>query len=452
MSFLTESILKDRLSHKIHYETVEQHKYARLAMASYYYNDQEYVNELFSYMSELDDFVLDYQLSTEEHSVFHNTTTNETVIAYRGTTNLDDVKTDSHILMGREKNTQRYERSEAVYENTRDKYDGTITTTGHSLGGGISLHIAERYDTRGYHYNPAISGSQVFSSDHYDNQSKQTIYRTKLDPVSVGGEIISDHQPNREVNTVANDPNHHAHALENFYNNKASRTNDNKGYTVKKETLKTTIDRHKSAFKRLYDAYQKSQNIEEYLDSINSDADVFTKLPKALPKAIAMARRGADPHDYSKETAKNLNPFFGFIPDPDYQWDDKDVITPLYRLGQALRTPERRRQDYLLNLAQQEPHLQYTEPDEHHLLSSSGVRYEQVFGQSMIPPPVQRRRPTEGMMVMTPEIIERFQGLTIEVEDLQPPVGRRRSTAQSFSEGDITLNPMINVVDILNEN
>ncbi len=433
MSFLTESILKDRLSHKFHYESVEQHKYARIAMASYYYNDQEYVNELFSYMSELDDFVLDYQLSTEEHSVFHNTTTNETVIAYRGTTNLEDVKTDSHILMGREKNTERYKRSEAVYEKTREKYDGSISTTGHSLGGGASLHVAEKYDTRGYHYNPAISSTQVFSTDHYDNQSEQTIYRTKLDPVSVGGEVIADHQPNRQVNTVANDPNNHAHALENFYNNKATRTNDNKGYTVKKETLKTTIDRHKSNFKRLYEAYQKAQDIEEYLDSINSDADVFTKLPKALPKSVAMARRGASPHEFTNTTAKNLNPFFGFIPDPDYQWTNEDVITPLYRLGQALRTPERRRQDYLLNLAEQEPHLQYTEPDEHHLLSSAGVRYEQVFGQSMIPPPVQRRRPTEGMVGITPE--------------LQESIDRLES---SFSE-QTTLNPMMNVVDILNQ-
>jgi len=301
------------------------------------------------------------------------------------------------------------------------------------LGGGASLHVAEKYDTRGYHYNPAISATQVFSTDHYDNQSEQTIYRTKLDPVSVGGEVIADHQPNRQVNTVANDPNNHAHALENFYNNKATRNNDNKGYTVKKETLKTTIDRHKSAFKRLYDAYQKAQDIEEYLDSINSDADVFTKLPKALPKSVAMARRRASPHEFTNTTAKNLNPFFGFIPDPDYQWDNEDVITPLYKLGQALRTPERRRQDYLLNLAEQEPHLQYTEPDEHHLLSSAGVRYEQVFGQSMIPPPVQRRRPTEGMVAMTPEIQESIDRLE-----------------SSFSE-QTTLNPMMNVVDILNQ-
>ena len=220
-----------------------------------------------------------------------------------------------------------------------------------------------------------------------------------------GSEIISDHQPKREVITVGNSPNHHAHALENFYSNNAKRTSDNNGYQIKKENLQTTIDRHKNIFKRMYDAYEKIQNIDEYLDNINSDADVFTKLPKALPKAIAMAKRGADPQDFTNETAKNMNPFFGFVIDPDYKWEDKDVITPLRKLGKAMRTDERRQQDHLLNLAQKEPHEQFTEQDEHHLLSSSGVTYQQVFGQNFSEPKVEtRRRIIEDYQVITPEM------------------------------------------------
>jgi esterase/lipase len=446
MSFLTDIVLQDRLTHKIHYETVEQHKYARLAMAAYYYENQEYVsNTLFAPMSELDDFVLDNELSTQEHSVFYNETTNEVVISYRGTTTLDDVKTDSHILMSREKNTERYKRSEAVFEKTRDKYDGPITITGHSLGGGVSLHIAEKFDTRGYSYNPAISATQVFSKDHYNNKSKQTIYRTKLDPVSIGGEIIADHQPNREVVTVGNDPSQHAHALENFYNDKAKRTEDNTGYNVKKETLRTTIDRHKSAFKRLYDAWKKAQDIEEYLDSINADTDILTKLPKALPKAWAMAKRGASPRDFSNETARSLNPFFGFVPDIDFQWDDRDVITPLYRLGQAMRTTQRRRTDNLLALQPEHPHQQYTQQDQHHLLSSAGVRYEEVFGQDMrqrLPP---RRRPTEGYQVIDPLTMEGAR-LAITQERLREALASspaiQRNVAQFQDTGSTISDPM----------
>jgi len=150
MSFLTVNTLNDRLTHKTHFESIEQHKYARLGMGAYYFQDQEYVKtELFDPMLELQDFVLDKELSTQEHSVFHNPKTKETVISYRGTTNLDDVKTDSHIALGREKNTQRYKRSEEVFEKTRDKYGNNITTTGHSLGGGISLHISEKIRYKG---------------------------------------------------------------------------------------------------------------------------------------------------------------------------------------------------------------------------------------------------------------------------------------------------------------
>ena len=150
MNFLTVNSLSDRLQHKLHYETLEQHKFARLAMSSYYYNDQMYVtNNLFQAMIELDEFVLDRELSSEEHSIFHNQKTGETVITYRGTTNLDDVKTDSNIALGNEKNTKRYERSEEVFLKTKEKYgNDNIVVTGHSLGANQSLNICEKYNVK----------------------------------------------------------------------------------------------------------------------------------------------------------------------------------------------------------------------------------------------------------------------------------------------------------------
>ena len=211
--------------------------------------------------------------------------------------------------------------------------------------------------------------------------------------------------------------------------------------------MKTTIERHKSAFKRLYDAYKKAQDIEAYLDSINSDADILTRIPRALPKAYQMAKRGASPHEFTNETARSLNPFFGFIPDPNYQWTDQDVITPLYKLGQSMRTAQRRRTDNLLALQPEHPHQQYTQIDEHHILASNGLRYEEVFGQNMrqqlsssFPP---RRRPTEDYQVIEP---------SVTTQDIQKSINKLSidKLKESITE-QTTLNPMINIVDILNQ-
>lgn len=462
MSVLTAAILKDRLTHHTSFETIDQHKFARLAMAAYYFENQEYVqSELFNPMIELEGFVLDRELSTEEHSVYRNDTTKETVIAYRGTSNLSDVATDSHVAMGRERHTARYKRSEAVFEKARDKYDGSMAVTGHSLGGGISLHIAEKYDVEGHHLNPAISATQVFSKEHYDNKTTQQIYHTELDPVSVGAHVIADHQPRRKVHRIDNDPNSHAHALGNFYSNKATRTDDNQRFQVRKENLRTTVERHQKHFKRLYDAYQKVQDVDEYLDSVNSDASVVTRLPKALPRAIALAKRGVTPAEFDHQVARDLNPFFGFVVDPQYQWTDRDVITPLYRLGQYMRTADRRRMDNLLALEPKETYQNYTKQDEHHLLSSAGVRYVEVMGQDLLSHMRPRRRPTEGMQIVQPSMLIGAPSLTEErlVAALQgdiprtpegPPSSRISDPMTSSeprrrrpTEGMMTVNPML---------
>ena len=462
MSVLTAAIIKDRLTHHTSFETIDQHLFARLSMAAYYFESAEYVqSELFNPMIELEGFVLDRELSTEEHSVFHNSSKKETVIAYRGTSNLSDVATDSHVAMGREKHTARYKRSEAVFEKARDKYDGSMAVTGHSLGGGISLHIAEKYDVEGHHFNPAISATQVFSKDHYDNKTTQQVYHTELDPVSVGAHVIADHQPRRKVHRIDNDPDHHAHALENFFRNRATRTDDNQRFQVRKENLRTTVERHQKHFKRLYDAYQKVQDIDEYLDSVNSDASVVTRLPKALPRAIALAKRGVTPAEFDHQVARDLNPFFGFVVDPQYQWTDRDVITPLYRLGQYMRTADRRRMDNLLALEPKETYQNYTQQDSHHLLSSAGVRYVEVMGQDLLSHMRPRRRPTEGMQIVQPSMLIGAPSLTEErlVAALQgdiprtpegPPSSRISDPMSSSeprrrrpTEGMMVVNPML---------
>ena len=95
----------------------------------------------------LGDYVYDYELSNKEDAVYHNPKDNKLLIAYRGTANLDDTKTDASLAFGELRNTKRYDRSIATYDNARSKYSGSKTTVvGHSLGGSLASAIGRDDD------------------------------------------------------------------------------------------------------------------------------------------------------------------------------------------------------------------------------------------------------------------------------------------------------------------
>ena len=57
-----------------------------------------------------------------------------------------------------------------------------LSVTGHSQGGGISYHIATKYDLEGHHYNPAINQSNIVQAGKFaNNKNAQNIYKTHLD-------------------------------------------------------------------------------------------------------------------------------------------------------------------------------------------------------------------------------------------------------------------------------
>ena len=344
-----QSLFKTDFDHKLVTESVQQHKYGRFAMASYHYANANKTQEVLQTMPETMGYVLDTKLSNTEHSVFFNKDKGETIIAFRGTANLLDIVTDAHILVGQELKTQRFQESEELYHKVASKYGtDSIVVTGHSLGSAVSVHIAEKFDVEGHHFNPGISPRQAFDKTSRHNRKSQIMYRTHVDPVSVGAEI-----PNtkRRVVHVHNHPSYNAHQLENFYdaNNEEVRSHNHPSYrdniVVKKEKIHTTVIRHKDKFKKVYDAWENSQNIEAYMDGLNRKKSLAAKLSGALPKAVGGIRRKQEPRSYQNDVSRNLNPFFGFIPDPDFQWTDDDVITPLRRAGKAMRSHERRKQD-----------------------------------------------------------------------------------------------------------
>ena len=65
---------------------------------------------------------------------------------------------------------------------TKGKYGNRkITTSGHSLGGGQSLYVAEKFGIPGFHFDPAISVRAVIAKGL---KAPQKIFRTMIDPVS----------------------------------------------------------------------------------------------------------------------------------------------------------------------------------------------------------------------------------------------------------------------------
>ena len=142
-TFLTVETMRDKLTHHEKTESNDQHKFARLANASYYFENQDFIDEMFSYMNELEYFEVDKDLSTEEHSIFHDKNTKETIISYRGTVNSKDMLDDTQIMISNEENTDRFKKSQEIFDRVVEKYGkNNVAVTGHSLSGGIALHIA----------------------------------------------------------------------------------------------------------------------------------------------------------------------------------------------------------------------------------------------------------------------------------------------------------------------
>jgi len=75
--------------------------------------------------------------------------------------------------------------------------------TGHSQGGGISDHIATKYDLEGHHYNPAINHSNIVQAGKFaNNKNAQSIYKTHLDFASPLAYSKNLKKSNTTVHTV----------------------------------------------------------------------------------------------------------------------------------------------------------------------------------------------------------------------------------------------------------
>jgi hypothetical protein len=132
-------------------------------------------------------YELDEELSNDNHKVYYNpneTDNKKILISYRGTQNLDDIKTDAYVAVGKLRDTKRYDQSVDVLKKAKGKYGQSgATLTGSSLGGSIASATATDKD-RVITYN---QGNGLFGSNHNVKSKDNTHYRTKGDLVSFLG-------------------------------------------------------------------------------------------------------------------------------------------------------------------------------------------------------------------------------------------------------------------------
>jgi hypothetical protein len=83
----------------------------------------------------------DAQLSTPEVAVYRRPAgRGGNLVAFRGSANYEDAKTDGHLALGRLRKTDRWKRTAAHARQLKEVL-GEYSVTGHSLGGTLAQHV-----------------------------------------------------------------------------------------------------------------------------------------------------------------------------------------------------------------------------------------------------------------------------------------------------------------------
>jgi putative lipase involved disintegration of autophagic bodies len=129
--------------------------------------------------SDYNTYQVDPHFNDDEHFVAHSG--NQVYSSHRGTSNVDDVKTDLSLATGKLNETDRYKRSYtkslSVLRKHRRK---NVTEVGHSLGGTLADQISRQTGRNSIVFN---QGSSPFAAKHAANDQHQHI-RTSTDVVS----------------------------------------------------------------------------------------------------------------------------------------------------------------------------------------------------------------------------------------------------------------------------
>ena len=137
-------------------------------------------------VKDIDGYILDEDISQETARVYHNPTTNKTIVIHRGTASLSDWALNLSYGLGVEQYLPRWQISKEVQESAVKKY-GKVDTIGSSLGATLASDLAENAVT----YNKPIYPKSK-------QKDKEFNIRSEYDPVSAIN-IISGYKPKNEI-------------------------------------------------------------------------------------------------------------------------------------------------------------------------------------------------------------------------------------------------------------
>ena len=233
------------------YDSVEMHEYAKLVNGSYDFfshrdfgKSREYIQSANNtYIKGFNEWQVSEPYSSPDNLVYvkygRDLNNPKIVIACRGTQQLSDMVTNVEMALGGTEQTARFQALEQTYHELQSQFPfGTIEVTGHSQGAGLSYALAQKYNLKGYHFDPAVYPSfrshiktitkdagvstlSSYASSQSTRLQTQMVYKNNADPISmIMSQMESDKKnvkfKNVDVKSVGNmvtSP----HSLSNYY-------------------------------------------------------------------------------------------------------------------------------------------------------------------------------------------------------------------------------------------
>ena len=129
-------------------------------------------------------WIVDDELTTPESTVYHNEITKHSVIAFRGTAEKKDLKTDALLFLGIGGKSNRYKQSNELADRVISKYGQQNTSlTGHSLGADIASNVSKNKNLDAVSFS---KGRKLLPSK---NAPRERVIRAVGDPFS-GSAVI----------------------------------------------------------------------------------------------------------------------------------------------------------------------------------------------------------------------------------------------------------------------